>query len=251
MIRCICDIVCTCNQDTIYSPPSIGNSDMATVNASSVGACLLGKTRPLVSATGRDEQLNLFNIINEYRTYSYTLSPRTVGIMAGKSRDKQYQTLKRLHNEVLEQFQCSYIINIEVYPNNDNDLHCHGVIRFRSHNKKEEFKKLLKERITLGKKGTYANLIDCEFNNSFSSWKQYISKSQQQIIECYNYEPFIKIDYSFHIPKDVPITMHIGVSDKTRLKKIKDPEAYKNKLEIQLKMAQLKVDKLKSQMLTL
>lgn len=247
MICRICDIVCTCEQDMNSSPSPIGANDMATVNLSSVGACLLGKTRPVVSSIATDDQLNLFNISNEYRSYAYTLSPMTVGIMANKSRDKQYETLKRLHNEVLSKFECSYIINLEIYPNSDNDLHCHGLIRFRSHNKKEEFKKLIRDKITLCKKGTYYNLIDCEFVNSFDDWRNYIMKSQEAITRNYLYLPFIKIDYSFHIPKEAIRTISIPVSAKVRVKKIKDPEAYKNMLTLKLKVAQAKVDNLLQQ----
>lgn len=243
MARCICDIVCVCDK-TCFSPSPIGNNDLATVNASSVGACLLGKTRPIISSTGTADEIYLFNICNEYRTYAYTLSPKSVGIMAGKTRDRQYQTLKRLHNEVLSMFECSYIINIEIYPNSSNDLHCHGVIRFRSHNKKEEFKKMLKTKITLGKKGTYDNLIDCEFVNNFDIWSDYIMKSQEVLLSQTDYIPFKKIDYSFHINKDVPRTINIPVSEKARVRKVKDPEAYKNKLILQAKALEIRLNNL-------
>lgn len=233
MARCICDIVCTCNK-TMITPSNIGTNDLATVNASSVGACLLGKTRPHVPTTGTDEQFNLFNISNEYRTYAYTLSPKGVGLMAGKSRDKQYDTLKRLHTEVLNAFECSYIITIEIYPGSDNDLHCHGMIRFRSHKKKEDFKKLLKDKLTLYKKGSYPNLIDCEFVNSFDIWKSYINKSQEALLMNSNYYPFIKIDYSFHIPTKYPDIIVVPVANKTFKKQTKDPQANRVKLEMKL-----------------
>lgn len=232
---CKCDIICYCQTD---SPPlSVATGTLADA---SVGACLLGKTRPPVPSTGTAEQLNLFNISNDYRSYAYTLSPKNVGLMVNKSRDNQYKALKRIHTDVLSKFECSYIINIELYPGSDNDLHCHGLIRFRSHSKKEEFKKLLKDTITMYRKGTYPNLIDCEFVNSFDHWSQYIMKSQESILS-FGYFPFVKIDYSFHIIKDnaiVPIV--VPVADKTRLKKQKN-------LEAQLLKAQNKVNKLLSQ----
>lgn len=238
---CICDIVCSCqdNGNQTDSPPL--TDAMATVKDASVGACLLGKTRPHDSHVATADQLNLFNILNDYRTYAYTLSPKEVGIMAGKSRDKQYETLKRLHSEVLSSFRCSYIINIEIYPGSDNNLHCHGMIRFPSHTIKENFKKLLKDKITLYRKGTYSNLIDCEFVNSFETWSNYIMKSQNEIVSKYSYFPFIKIDYSFHQYNLVPQVITVPVSSKTRMKTQKS-------LEDKLIKAQSKVDKLLSQL---
>jgi len=233
---CFCDIVCKC-EATLDSPP-VSNA-LATVKDASVGACLLGKTRPLNTLTATADQLHLFNILNDYRTYSYTLSPKGVGIMASKSRDLQYKALKRLHTEVLNTFECSYIINIELYPSSDNDLHCHGIIRFRSHQKKELFKKTLKEKVTLGKKGTYTNLIDCEFMNS-PNWIEYIMKSQEEIVSKYSYHPFIHIDYSFHQGGNTPQVITKPVSSKTVFKKDK-------LLQDQLLKAQSKVDKLLSQ----
>lgn len=251
MTCCICDIVCSCNTDAIAPSHSIEDRSPATAYGASIGACLLGKTRPVVSSIATADQLNLFNISNEYKTYSYTLSPKGVGIMAAKSRDKQYETLKRLHKEVLDTFECSYIINIEIYPNSDNDIHCHGMIRFRSHNKKEEFKKLLKDKLTLYKKGTYPNLIDCEFVNKFDKWNEYIMKSQEVLIQQTNYYPFIKIDYSFHIISDAVNMICVPVSLKTYKRKIKDPEAYKKKLELQEKAMMMKLEKLRTQILSL
>lgn len=235
---CRCDIVCQCNADS----PSV-SVHPATVNDASVGACLLGKTRPPESSAVRDDQLNLFNISNEYRSYAYTLSPQGVGIMAHKSRDQQYKTLKRLHSEVLSNYECSYIITTEIYPGNDNALHCHGLIRFRSHNKKEQFKKELKDKLTLFKKGTFSNLIDCEFVNSFENWSQYIIKSQESIIPL-GYFPFIKIDHSFHISNNQITAITVPVSLKTRLKT-------KMRLEAQLQKAQSKVNNLLSQISSL
>jgi len=250
MIRCICDIVCTCNADT---PPSMVSTD-TSVNGT-MGACLLGKTRPIVSHSATTDQLNLFNISNEYRTYAYTLSPKGVGIMANKSRDRQYETLKRLHTEVLSNFECSYIINIEIYPGDDNSLHCHGMMRFRNHSQKEKFKKLLKEKITLNRKGTYSNLIDCEFISSFDQWSAYIMKAQEALISNTNYYPFIKIDYSFHSGNDMPFTISIPVASKTIVKSKPKPKLKvdltdfdkKHLLQLDLIKAQAKVNKLLSQ----
>lgn len=233
---CICDIVCLCNISD--SPPL--SIDAATVEPSTGGACLLGKTRPPHPLTATDDKLNLFNIYGEYKSYAYTLSPKDVGILAGKPRNRQYETLKRLHNEVLSNFDCSYIINIEVYPSDDNYLHCHGIIRFRNHSQKELFKKTLKDKITLFKKGTYSNLIDCEFINDFKAWSDYIMKAQEYILSL-GYYPFIKIDYSFHIPlNEAPSAICLPVASKKRLTK-------KSNLEAQLIKAQLKVNNLLSQ----
>lgn len=237
---CICDIVCHCPFVAHSSDSPLVSVALATVKDASIGACLLGKTRPVISPVITDDKLSLFNISNEYKTYSYTLSPKGVGIMACKSRDRQYETLKRLHEEVLSNFECSYIITIEIYPNSDNDLHCHGLIRFRSHKKKEEFKKLLKDKITLFKKGTYKNLIDCEFINSYASWSSYIMKSQEALLSNTEYYPFVKIDYSFHQVKEALNIIPIPTSNKTRLKKTKS-------LEAELIKAQLKVNNLLNQ----
>jgi len=213
---------------------------MATVSSSSVGACLLGKTRPLNPLIATDDQINLFNINGLYRTYAYTLSPKDVGLMANKTRDRQYETLKRLHNEVLSLFECSYIINIEIYPGSDNHLHCHGMIRFRNHTQKELFKKTMKEKITLNKKGSYPHLIDCEFMNNFNSWNDYIFKSNT-FMNLINYYSFIKIDYSFHQTlNNIPNAICVPSANKKRLKTKAD-------LQSQLVKAQLKVNNLLSQ----
>jgi len=199
-------------------------------------ACLLGKTRPPARATERADA-DIFNIKNDYTSYAYTLSPKTVGIMANKSRDKQYETLKRLHNETLSQFQCSYIINIELYNDDSSNLHAHGLIRFRTHNDKVKFEKLLKEKITMGRKGTYKRLIDCEFVNDFNAWADYIFKDQQRILS-FNYLPFVKIDHSFHQTLDdhVMIVQPVAPALKTRLKaKIKTLSKIQ-KLEFQLEI---------------
>lgn len=232
---CNCDIICYCQTDT--PPVSVA---LGTLGDASVGAWLLGKTRPPVPSNGTVEQLNLFNILSDYRSYAYTLSPKGIGLLSGKSRDNQYKVLKRIHNEVLSNFECSYFINIEVYPGDDNHLHCHGLIRFRSHSKKEEFKKLLKDKLTMYRKGTYPNLIDCEFVNSFEHWSGYIMKDQERIVS-FGYLPFVKIDYSFHILNSQSIVpVSVPVADKTRLKKQKN-------LEDQLLKAQNRVNKLLSQ----
>lgn len=252
---CNCDIVCRCDYilpSTLDSPPVLDT--LAKVKEASVGACLLGKTRPQSAVSITADQLNLFNISNEYRSYAYTLSPMGVGIMAGKSRDQQYKALKRLHGEVLSTLECSYIITIEVYPGNDNHLHCHGLIRFRSHKKKEDFKKLLKDKITLSRKGNFPNLIDCEFVNSFDHWSKYIVKSQESLLnnkDTSSYLPFVKIDYSFHIPLDVPRMITIPVSERTFKKKIKDVESYKNQLTLKAKALELRLQKLNDQILSL
>lgn len=254
MLTCQCDIVCLCNKDIIITPSVIGTNTMVTISKVSVGECLLGKTLPVISHVATADQLNLFNISNDYRTYSYTLSPKGVGIMANKSRDQQYNTLKRLHNEVLSGFDCSYIINIEIYPGSDNDLHCHGVMRFRSHNKKELFKKTLKDKITLLRKGTYHNLIDCEFVNKFDKWADYINKSQDEIVSKFSYFPFIHIDYSFHQASNDVNVITVPVASKTKVKskpvskpkKVIDPQNLKQILQLDLIKAQSKVDKLLS-----
>jgi len=186
-----CDIICYC--DNLDTTPN--TQDAITVDSLG-GAGLLGKTRSLGNTIERADY-SLFEDQSQHRTYAYTLSARTIGIMANKSRSKQYETLKRLHKETLDDFTCSYIINVEIYPGSDNDLHCHGVIRFVSHAQKEKFKGMIKKKITLGKKGTFANLVDCEFVNKFDAWVDYISKDQSNIIEL-GFEPFIKIDYRLH-----------------------------------------------------
>lgn len=252
---CQCVITCLCTLDTL--PASV---HPATVNDASVGACLLGKTRPPESLIEATDKLHLFNISNEYRSYAYTLSPKGVGLMAHKSRDRQYQTLKRLHTEVLSQFECSYIITIEIYPGSDNDLHCHGLIRFRNHTKKEQFKKMLKEKITLNSKGTFKNLIDCEFVNSFDQWSQYIIKSQEGIIPL-GYFPFIKIDYSFHNSNINTSAICIPVINKTfkinkEFDNIDDDELkrklkQKKKLERSLAIAQNRINNLLNQISSL
>lgn len=242
MVCKLCDIVCFCqNQDSLSYKDS-----PVTIDKPSGGACLLGKTRPVVPLIITDDQLNLFNNSNEYKSYAYTLSPKGVGLMAGKSRDKQYETLKKLHKEVFDEFECSYIVTIEIYPGSDNDLHCHGLIRFRNHSKKEAFKKLLKDKITMYRKGTYSNLIDCEFVNSFDHWSQYIVKSQETIIP-FGYFPFVKIDYSFHNSNNQLTAIAMPVSVKTKVRKTKDPEALKRKLEKQVLDFELKIQALKSQ----
>jgi len=188
---CKCDIICYC--DTLDAAPiSLGTITMDNLG----GAGLLGKTRSLGTTIERADY-SLFEDESLFRTYAYTLSARTIGIMANQSRSKQYETLKRLHKEILDEFKCSYIINVEIYPGSDNDLHCHGVIRFKSHTQKENFKRMIKQKITLGRKGTFKNLIDCEFVNKFDAWIGYISKDQENIIAL-GFEPFIKIDYSLH-----------------------------------------------------
>lgn len=232
---CNCDIICTCSYLSDVS---------VTIEPTSGGAWSLGRPRPLHPSTQAGDQLELFNINNNYKTYAYTLSPKSVGIMRSKSRDRQYQTLKKLHKEVLDNFECSYIINIEIYPGSDNDLHVHGVMRFRSHNKKELFKKQIKEKLTLGGKGSYFNLIDCEFVNSFDMWRHYIMKSQDYITSL-GYYPFIKIDYSFHIPTEHPTIIAVPASKKTKNKSVKDPETEKNKINQKMATLMAQINNLK------
>lgn len=226
---CSCIIICQCDNQS----DSHYNATSSTGPKGGV-ACLLGKTRPPGPTIGRADA-NIFDIKNQYRTYAYTLSPKTVGIMAGKSRDRQYETLKRLHAEVLNQFKCSYIINIELYTNDDDNLHCHGLIRFKSHSDKTKAIKLLKAKITMNRKGTYKNLIDCEFINNFQSWADYIFKAQYYILTL-NYEPFVHIDYSFHQTID---GMFVLSQTQTTNPKKSTKKKNKNKDKIQAKIDKL------------
>jgi len=233
---CLCDIICHCldnNDLQLDLPPNTTHSDTSHDGAGVAG--LLGKTRPPAS-TYEEADKQLFNIKNDYTTYAYTLSPKQVGIMNNKNRELQYKTLKRLHTEVLSQFICSYMIFIEIYPSNDNDLHCHGMIRFRTHADKVKFKKLITEKITLGRKGTYKNLIDCEFVNSFDSWADYITKAQVYIISL-GYLPIISINHMFHQSLKAPpqSILSLPVASKKRLKAKSKVLNEIEKLEFKLK----------------
>jgi len=160
--------------------------------------------------------------------------------MNNKSKDQQYKTLKRLHDETLSQFKCSYIINIEEYPTDTNYLHCHGLIRFLNHNQKEKFKKLIKDKITMMKKGTYANLIDCEFVNNFQAWADYIYKDQPHIVSL-GYDAFIKIDYYFHITDETaPQKVNVAPATKTRAR-----PSDRSKCEIKIMKLEIELKRLK------
>lgn len=228
---CHCIIICQCDSQP-DSHPTLPNPTGPRDGV----ACLLGKTRPPVPIIGRDDT-NIFDIKNDYRSYAYTLSPKTVGIMANKSRDRQYQTLKKLHADVLSQFKCSYIINIELYTNDDDNLHCHGLIRFKSHSDKVKAIKLLKDKITMYRKGTYKNLIDCEFVNNFQSWADYIFKAQDYILSL-NYAPFVHIDYSFHqtVNDKLIQSSTVNASKPKRLKSKDKIQAKIDKLNFELEI---------------
>lgn len=258
--KCTCVIICQCSND-ILSPsdsPISGHSMITIVEPT--GAGLLGKTRPPNTPilTASTDDYSLFDIKNDYRSYAFTLSPQGVGIMSNKTRDRQYTTLKRCLTEVLSEFKTSYIINFEVYTNNDDALHCHGFIRFKSHNQKEKFKKMLKDKITLCNKKPFPNLIDCEFVNNFESWRDYISKAQDYIISL-QYYSLIKIDYSFHQNGDNPIPQTIAIPKKTYKKSLEKPKVIKtidphnqilieqinlNKLEMRIQKQKLKIENL-------
>jgi len=230
---CQCIIICNCV--ILDIPPETLNPTGPIRGVE----CLLGKTLPPLSVAQRADP-QIFDIKNHFKTYAYTLSPKNVGIMQQKTKDNQYKTLKRLHNEILSQFKCSYIINIEEYPSDTSNLHCHGMIRFINHNQKEKFKKMMKERITMMKKGNYPNLIDCEFINDFKAWTDYIDKDQPHIINQ-GYHPFVKIDHSFHI-EHLEAIQKINVNPVS--KTIKSPTA-REKAELRLQKLELQILSLK------
>ena len=204
---CNCLLTCLC--------PNIDTTD---TSIGAIGAWSLGRTRPDNSAPITAAQYQIFRADENLRSYAFTLSPKGVGIMAHKNREMQYTTLKRCLTDVLKEYKTSYIINYEIYPSSDNDLHLHGIIRFKNHTQKEKFKKDLKNKITQGKKGTFPHLIDCEFVNDFDKWIEYITKSQEQIIKL-NYFPLIHIDYSLHSERYTTSPLCVAPSEPTFSKK--------------------------------
>jgi len=231
----MCNCIITCICASLDTQPKTENPTGIIQGV----ACLLGKTRPPFVGIIR-EDANIFDIKNHFKSYAYTLSPKLVGIMNNKNKEQQYKTLKRLHDECLSQFKCSYIINIEEYPSDTNYLHCHGLIRFVNHAQKEKFKKLIKDKITMGKKGTYNKLVDCEFVNNFQIWADYIYKDQAHIVSL-GYSAFIHIDYSFHISDETaPPKVNVAPAFKTRCK-----PSDRTKTEIKIMKLENELKKLK------